>query len=312
MLFIDPYMITSMAPGPYWALIAVIALIGALFLGVFAHYLKQVRLIEDTPTSKIRSAAQGFAELEGRCKHLNADQPLLSPLSQTPCVWYDFRIERKYKSGKNQTSWQTIQSGRSTQPILLDDGTGVCLLKPLKANVHSERSKSWYGTTAYPTKLSVERQDSLFQFGDYRYSEQWIAAEQPLYALGHFKTSRATDGFNREAAIRNIISEWKKDYSQMIERFDRNGDGEIDENEWKLVRLAASLEAEDLELNLTHQSDVNVMEKPTSNLPYIISTKDQKSLTGKLKWYYRIALVCTLVSLYFVTTINYVRMTHGA
>lgn len=41
--------------------------------------LHRARLIEDTPTSRIRSAAQGYAELEGRAVALG--DPLYAPLS---------------------------------------------------------------------------------------------------------------------------------------------------------------------------------------------------------------------------------------
>lgn len=308
--FIDPQIIESAEAPAFWGLTAFIVIAGLAALYAFANYLKQVRLIEDTPTSKIRSAAQGFVELEGITKHLNPDSPMFSPLSDTPCVWYEFKIEKKIRTGKDSTTWRTIQSGRSSHPITLDDTTGVCLLKPAKAKIHSHQDNTWYGTSRHPSKLSVDRKDSLLQFGNYRYSEEFISAESPIYALGHFKTTRASDNFTREKAISDIIREWKQDYASMLQRFDRNGDGTLDEKEWKLVRLAASLEAENLEAHLAEQADVHVMEKPSSKLPYLISTSDQKEFTQKLKWYYRIALVLALAALYVGSWIIYIRLTH--
>lgn len=309
MFFIEPYAIISAEAQAFWGLTAIIVIAGLAALYSFANYLKQVRLIEDTPTSKIRSAAQGFVELEGITKHMSSTKPMLSPLSQTPCVWYQFTIQKKVQTGKNNTSWRTIQSGSSSQPITLDDSTGLCLLKPSKAKIHSHLDNTWYGMSRHPSPLSVERKESLIQFGSYRYNEDYISAESPIYALGHFKTTRASDGFTREKAIGEIISEWKQDYDTMLKKFDRNGDGTLDENEWKLVRLAANLEAENLEEHLADQPDVHVMEKPSTRLPYLISTRDQKAFTGKLKWYYRIALVLALASLYTSSWMIYIRLT---
>ena len=303
--------VTSAEPWAVWSLAGVIAFFGCLFLWAFASYLRKVRLIEDTPTSKIRSAAQGFTELEGISRDLNPDNPLLSPLSQSACVWFDYRVQHRVVNSKNQASWQTVHSGRSSQPILLEDSTGTCLLKPAKASIHSNVNHTWYGDAAHPNRYSFENRNGFFQSGDYRYSEDLIRANQPLYALGHFRTTRSTDGFTREKAISNIIREWKSDYSKMLERFDRNGDGTLDEKEWKLVRLAAKLEAEDLENKLKQDADVHVMEKPSTNLPYLISTSNQEKFTKKLKWYYRIALVLTLVACYTASWIIYTRISGG-
>ena len=312
MFIIDPAFITSAESVDFWAITSVIMAVGLIGLYGFATYFKQVRLIEDTPTSKIRSAAQGFVELEGISKNLNSGSPMLTPLSQTPCVWYDFRIEKKVKTGKDSTSWRTIQSGRSSHPIPLDDSTGICLLKPNKASIHSHEENTWYGTSRHPSKLSIDRKGSMLQFGNYRYSEEYISAESPLYALGHFKTTRASDSFTREKAIKEIISEWKQDYASMLKKFDRNGDGTLDEKEWKLVRLAASLEAENLEEQLVNQPEVHIMEKPSAKLPYLISTRDQKEFTSRLKWYYRGALVVTLACLYMYSWAIYIRLSHSA
>jgi len=57
------------------------------------HYLKRARLIEDTSTSKIRSAAQGHFEIMEKVSH-DKNQTLTAPLSGTICVWYTYKIQR--------------------------------------------------------------------------------------------------------------------------------------------------------------------------------------------------------------------------
>ena len=90
--------------------------------------LKTARVIEDTPTSKIRAAHQGYVELVGFAK-AGPEQLLLSGLSQTPCLWYRYKIERYESSGKN-SSWRSIESKTSEQAFIINDGSGDCYVMP--------------------------------------------------------------------------------------------------------------------------------------------------------------------------------------
>src|SRR5579862_9100611 len=84
------------------------------------------RLIEDTPTSRVRSAAQGYVELAG----LGALPPSSSnrgPLTGVPCTWWRYKIEERHRSGRSR-SWATVDSGVSEESFFLDDGTGQCLI----------------------------------------------------------------------------------------------------------------------------------------------------------------------------------------
>ncbi len=293
---IDLNNIQNMSPGEFWGFLIFPIAITLFCLWAFVHYLRLTRLIEDTPTSKIRSAAQGFTELEGRAVFV-ANSPLASPLSGKICIWYRYKIERKVQSGKN-TSWRTIQSGSSPHPIRLDDTTGQCLLSQKGASIHTHLNKTWYGMQASPSNLSVERSESFLQYGNYRYSEELITENTPLYALGHFKTVRSNDHYSKQKAITNIISTWKSDYQSLLAKFDKNNDGTLDEKEWKLVRLAANLQADDLEKELMLEPEIHTMEKPAKGLPYLISTGEQSSFANKFKWYSRLAFVVFIIASY--------------
>src|SRR5690606_32876337 len=54
--------------------------------------LSEARFLLNTPTSKIRSAAQGYVELYGTLDELPGGQ-LEAPLTGTACLWWRFRIE---------------------------------------------------------------------------------------------------------------------------------------------------------------------------------------------------------------------------
>ncbi len=293
---IDLNSIENLSPGEFWGFLIFPAALSLFCLWAFIRYLRFSRLIEDTPTSKIRSAAQGFTELEGRGV-LIPQATLASPLSGKICIWYRYKIERKVSNGKS-TSWRTIQSGSSPHPIRLDDTTGQCLLTQKGASIHTHLKKSWYGMSSAPSAMSIDRSDSLMQFGNYRYTEELIAENTPLYALGHFKTVRSSDHFQQQKAVATIISDWKADYKSLLAKFDRNNDGLLDEKEWKLVRLAAKLEADDLRKELLNEPEIHTMEKPVKGLPYLISTGEQDSFANKFKWYSRLAFVAFVLCSY--------------
>ena len=97
----------------FWLLVLGVAIVGG---GWFAfRWLHIARMLEDTPTSRIRSAAQGYVELAGRCGALSGTTNL-APLTQRPCVWWQYRVQRRTGStsrGNQRTKWQTVNSGRS-------------------------------------------------------------------------------------------------------------------------------------------------------------------------------------------------------
>ena len=63
----------------FWLLWLVAAVAGGAWFAF--RWLHIARMIEDTPTSRIRSAAQGYVELAGRCRALGST-PNLAPLTQ--------------------------------------------------------------------------------------------------------------------------------------------------------------------------------------------------------------------------------------
>jgi len=110
--------VQAMAPGQFWLFFALLG--GASAAGFYAafRFLFRLRLIEDTPTSLIRSAAQGYVELQGRGELLPGP-PIVAPLTGLPCVWYRFKVEERvadYDSrGGTNSRWRTINSGISSR-----------------------------------------------------------------------------------------------------------------------------------------------------------------------------------------------------
>src|SRR5690606_23767286 len=128
----------------FWLLIGGLSISCLYFLYSFYRAIVKARTMEDTPTAKIRSAPQGYIEIEGM-QRLGPEGLVHAPLSKTPCLWYRYSIE--YFSDKR---WVTIEQGASSQLFLLDDGTGQCLVDPFGANVTTPEAQGWRGRKRYP------------------------------------------------------------------------------------------------------------------------------------------------------------------
>jgi Zn-finger nucleic acid-binding protein len=91
------------------------------------------RLIENIPTSSIRSLALGLVEISG---HAQPKENLLtSPFGGLPCVFYSYAVEERVGSGKN-ARWKKIADGTSERPFFVADATGRVLVVSLDADLH--------------------------------------------------------------------------------------------------------------------------------------------------------------------------------
>jgi hypothetical protein len=123
-------------------------------------------MIEDTPTSRVRSAAQGYVEIAGRCRPLDGARNL-APLTQRPCVWWHFRIQKRTSSGppgKRRTSWRTVNSGRSEQPFLLDDGTEGDPIAFFPTNAETLEAPSTAPTLAISATASTLVANTIYRY----------------------------------------------------------------------------------------------------------------------------------------------------
>ena len=207
--------------------------------------LSEARFLLNTPTSKIRSAAQGYVELYGVLDEL-PDGQQQAPLTGTPCLWWRFKIEEYDDDGKRKR-WRVIESGVSEALVRLKDATGECLINPKGAEVRPSTRQVWSGSERHPRGLSegVGLLGMLFSAGSqYRYTEERLHVGQPLYAIGDFRTQGGTEAFDLTLAQGAVVREWKSDFAGMLQRFDSNGDGQLDPAEWERMRESARVEAQ--------------------------------------------------------------------
>ena len=116
-----------------FSLFVTLGTILALGSGWMAYaMLVRKRVLQDTPTALIRSASQGYIELQGHADLLDGD-PIIAPLSLRTCVWYRHKVEEKnrtYSGSGSRSNWHTVDSGISDSLFCLVDPTGRCAVDP--------------------------------------------------------------------------------------------------------------------------------------------------------------------------------------
>lgn len=270
--------------------LTVVASVFGLLRGL--RYLFKARLIEDMPTSRIRSASQGYAELTGLA--LLRGEPLAAPLTGRPCLWWRYTIERLEKSGKS-TSWRVIERGHSPQPFYLDDSSGICRIEPEGAEISCHHRQCWQGSERSPGTSSQAVKPGLLQslgslslsVGErYRYTEYLIRDGDPLYVLGHF-VSDATGRrlLTVDQVSGQLIRHWKQDFKQLLVRFDEDGNGQLDADEWQKVTAAAQQEAlQTQKTNATAAIEHSVRKPEPGNLPYLIGSQAQEQMSRNFRF----------------------------
>jgi hypothetical protein len=279
--------------GPTERLVALFALALAALVALWFMFrrLGHYRLIADTPTARIRSAPQGYVELIG---HVIAGENgmLNAPLSGRPCVWYEYTVEQ-HSSGERR-QWKTVRSGRSESWFQINDGTGTCLIDPEGAEVTALHKQSWHGHSELPTAsvngLSAKGIAAILTSNAtskrYRYSERLIVQHEQVYALGRFHTvGGGRDQLDMKASARDLLRDWKQKPEWLRERFDLNGDGQIDLREWQRAREEALRDAEARQRALHQLPSMNVLTDPQNkHQPYLLSTYDEARLMRRYRW----------------------------
>ncbi|NKF22868.1 GIDE domain-containing protein [Solimonas marina] len=277
--------IVESKPNAFWLCIAALA---ALAVGSFVfgfRRLQRARLLEDTPPSRIRSAAQGYVELRGFARLLPGP-PIVSPLTGTRCVWWKFRVEqrRDYHDGSRQRrEWQLLRAGCSEELFTLADDSGECIVDPYGAEVLPSQSRAWSGHTPFPGPAPRRRSWFSVGGGQYRYRELLVCVGDPLYAHGRFQSQSAVTDTNVARDVRELLADWKRDHRELLRRFDTDGDGQISLVEWEAARAAALAEVRNAQLERSLQPDLHVLRRPGDGRRFLISTLSQEQLARRLR-----------------------------
>jgi hypothetical protein len=207
---------------------------------------------------------------------------IIAPYSGKICTWYRYKVERI--SDKHS---RVIDSGTSDELFVLEGETGRCVIDPEGAHVTPTTKNVWYDSSHPPRRLSRSNSFMSKLGGRYRYVEERMHPGDPLYAIGWFKSVGGhNESFNTREEVRQLIAKWKSNPEFMLEKFDKNGDGEIDMQEFETVRKAAQHVVKKHQAKRAVAPPTHVMTKATDrNHPFLLSSIPQHQLTRRFRWY---------------------------
>lgn len=274
----------------FWKATAGSAIVLAGFL-MFCYSLLLLyyrRMVENTPTSKIRSLSMGMVELSGKAK-LYYD--LRASATKTPCVYYRCRYY-KYQRTSDGATWRMTRSVSSGKiPFYIEDDTGRVLIKPKGAIFNVPMVNQSFQGSYIPT-LSIQLHDP-----NTKVVEELVPERARLYVLGSAYIEK--HGKKTKELIVDKLRMLKQSPKTMAE-YDINGDGNIDGDEWEAARddVERMVYAESL-ANGPGESETVVIEKPRFGmLPFIIADSE-KNLIRKLMFRTWIFLVGGLITIGF-------------
>jgi len=262
----------------FWTLVLCVVVIGSLVTGFL--FLVRAWLVQQTPLSLIRSAAQGYVKLAGHAD-LMPGPPIISPLTSNRCVWWSYKIEERDTSGRS-SRWETVDHGTCDDLFLIRDSSGQCVVDPENAEVIPATETVWYGEELRP--LTGPAVGGFALTSKYRYVEKLINLQEFIFALGFFHTQGGSTGamaINDEVA--QLLHEWKQNQADIIRRFDTNHDGQIDQQEWEVARQAAREQILIQEQQAAQRPPVDVLSQPKDGRRFIISTRKEKSIVRRFQ-----------------------------
>ena len=186
-----------------------LVLIGLVVFFIGSILFRKKRLIENIPTSKIRSIAMGLVEISGQVIPIK-ERIFKSPFTDKECVYYQFTIEEYRSSGKN-SHWVTIKNGEQRNLFYLKDDTGSVLIDPTGATIEARRDfeyQSGLGKDPPEQVIRFLTANNLAHEGFFglnktmRYRETIIVPDDTLYIMG----TAGENPFNKEATANHVDS----------------------------------------------------------------------------------------------------------
>jgi hypothetical protein len=244
-------------------------------------------------------------ELEGHAELLPGE-PIRAPLTDAECCWWRYKIERRGQ----KNNWSRVEHGASDSIFMLRDDTGRCLIDPEGAEVTPTDRSVWYGHSRHPENRRPDRSPVKSGFswswgssygglvtgsigsGRYRYTEERIYPGNAVYLIGHFRSEDDIHhAAERKQMTREKLRAWKNDQAGLLRRFDADGDGKIDMQEWEQAQRTAAAETaaehtEQAASRIPHR----IGRSPTRGLPFLISTLDQYGLVRRYRLFAGLSL----------------------
>ena len=185
----------------------------ALLVGLILVFLgyrgrKKLGVMAATATVSASEAARRAREAPGSRVEIvgavQAEDPLLSPTGQIPCVYYGYKLEHRMerRERNEQTGnwekheyWETVEDRKEQVPFMVRDSSGEVLVFPDGADFVAEtRTNEGYGHGRDSRKsdsIAGEILESVLDAVDddesvlgYKITESMIRVGQPVFVIG--------------------------------------------------------------------------------------------------------------------------------
>jgi len=261
----------------------------ALCLGMCFKMIWLKRFLENTPTSKVRSAAMGFVEICGTARRA---YNVISPVGQWPCVYYRTRRYRRRTDAQGHQTWHLVDDMRSGPiPFYVQDETGKILVDPDGAQIRVRHKHESFGGAGLVRLLGAPTEMDL----DEKYIEETIPEMATVYVLGTAKPQRRERPTLRQRVALKL-RDLKRDSVRMM-KYDLDMDGKIDDREWEMARrdMEESALVEALQEQKDEGPQVVVGRARHAQLPFVVAEDQEPQLTQSYVWKTRLWLAACVV-----------------
>ncbi len=191
--------------------------------GVYRFYRKQF-LTENFPTIPIKGVFMGLVEV---CGKGHSSNPLVTPFSATPSIFYRWEIYEKWQKtnskGAKTTGWESIARGSDVQIFTLQDETGEIRINPSHAKIEGAEIFRREITTEHPLYYEcAPRSEVSGSLRIRRFVEHAVSVNSTVFIVGQAKERK--DRVEPEIVARNdggeflisnrsekeIINSWKR------------------------------------------------------------------------------------------------------
>lgn len=264
-----------------------------LAAGLLVHGLALVdrrRRIENVPTSRIRSAAVGLCEIQGKAKP--GPEPLRTPFSLMPCVYYEYRLVLEPDSesrtdtrslaqwvfgpntgsGRDRADVRTGHSGHL--PFFVEDETGRIEVDPRGAIVDVSSTQTLNHIPFAGGVLPPGFRATAW--------EKYIPVDYPLYVMGELRV----EGRDVEAERHDLmarIQAVKRNPARMAAG-DRNGDGIVDAGEWEDLVRDLRRQWDGAGNSAATRTDRVTVGRTATTPFFYISEKSEKDVVRAFRW----------------------------
>ena len=259
-----------------WLLDLAAAAGGGFLIRYGFRLLRKKNLIENIPSSPIRSVAMGLAEIKG---HSPATATMMAPLSGKPCHYFRYRVEEERNRGKSR-EWVTVDQGESNAPFSVEDPTARILVNPDGADIllqrdyeRIDRGEGWFGKRRRHREWRIDPADFVYVIGTVSKLRDRIA--------------------ERRSSLQEELRQLKKN-PEAVKRFDRNGDRQLDEAEWAVAVGSVKDELLRKELAEPPAGAAEDLVVGAGDLEpiFVISDRDEKSVAASMGWKAFGAVIC--------------------